>query len=134
MSREVWSDGGCGFIQQFQHSDPAAVFLKIAARYRIRLRPLANPDKAISAASAARAHSPSVGTCCTVPLPVIPGPPWSTIAPLGVRSSSPRPPSVMLKVAVLPESVAGSSYQCGFVSAAVGPYLRYFAPGGIAAG
>src|ERR1035438_10163488 len=61
-----------------------------------------------------------------------PGPPWSTMTPLvALRSSSPGPPSVIVKVIVLPLTTAvGSVYQWGVVSAEVGPYFQYCVPAG----
>ena len=62
------------------------------------------------------------------------------MVPLTVRSSSPRPPSVMVKVAVLPDSTrlfgapAASVYQCGELSEGVGPYFQYCAPAANAVG
>src|SRR5436853_3388488 len=58
----------------------------------------------------------------------MPGPPWSTITPLGTRSSSPRPPSVIRIVATLALICDGSKYQCGVGSVGVGPYFQYSAP------
>jgi len=52
---------------------------------------------------------------------------------LTVRSWSPRPPSVMVNVAVLPDNTrllgapAASVYQCGELSEGVGPYFQYCA-------
>lgn len=43
----------------------------------------------------------------------LPGPATLLTAPFTGRSSSPKPQSLMLKVAVLPTIVAGETYQCG---------------------
>ena len=51
-----------------------------------------------------------------------------------VRSSSPKAPSVMLNVTVLPLVVAGMVYQCGVVLAGVGPYFQYFVEAGSGVG
>src|SRR5258706_5677217 len=56
------------------------------------------------------------------------------MVPLATRSSSPKPPSVMVKVAALPAIVAGSTYQCGVALPGAGPYFQYCAPTGSAAG
>jgi hypothetical protein len=53
---------------------------------------------------------------------------------VAVKSSSPSPPSVMLKLTVLPLKLAGNEYQCGVVSLKVGPYLYSLAPTGGALG
>lgn len=47
----------------------------------------------------------------------------STMTPLAIKSSSPSPPSVMLKVTVLPSKLAGYAYQWGVTSLKVEPYL-----------
>ncbi len=73
----------------------------------------------IKAASTSNIHCDIVG----IELPPEPGPPWSTIDPFAVRSSSPNPPSVMLNVTVFPVMTAGSTYQCGVELPGVGPYL-----------
>ena len=51
-----------------------------------------------------------------------------------VKSSSPRPPSVMVIVAVLPTMVAGMVYQCAATGPGVGPYFHYIVLGGGAVG
>ncbi|MBN9340955.1 MAG: replication initiator protein A, partial [Comamonadaceae bacterium] len=59
----------------------------------------------MAAARAASAHSDSVGIAAGPPAgaaSATPGPPWSTITPLAARSSSPTPPSWMVRVTVLP--------------------------------
>ncbi len=90
-----------------------------------------NPD------NSSTLHWLSVGTVTrsvAVTAAAMPIPPRSTMVPLTVRSSSPRPPSVMVKVAVLPDSTrlfgkpAASVYQCGELSDGVGPYFQYCAP------
>ena len=56
------------------------------------------------------------------------------IAPSAARSSSPRPPSVIVKTTVLPVIVAGSTYQPPTRLAGVGPYFQYCVPAGSAFG
>src|ERR1700686_5250880 len=56
------------------------------------------------------------------------------MVPLATRSSSPRAPSVMLKVVTLPTIAAGSTYQCGVALPGAGPYFQYCMPTGRAAG
>src|SRR5258708_6853206 len=70
---------------------------------------------------------------CAVP-PLNGSPPMSAIEPLAVRSSSPKPPSTIVKVKRLPSTRPGIEYQCGVRLSGVGPYFQYAAVGGSGSG
>ncbi|RYF02098.1 MAG: hypothetical protein EOO32_01405 [Comamonadaceae bacterium] len=70
--------------------------------------------------------------CESVGIPVAPGataainatPPGSAMRPLAIRSSSPAPPSVRVRITVLPFMTApGKTYQWGVALDTVGPYF-----------
>src|SRR5450830_745120 len=89
---------------------------------------------AISMANSASATSDSAGTL-NASLPPSPTPPGSVIVLSIWPSSSPEPPSVNVRVTVLPEMEApGYTYQCAVSVELVLPYFQYRAPAGKACG
>src|SRR5260221_3251890 len=96
-------------------------------------RSAAMPSPTMNKARRSCIHAESVGICCETTAGT-PGPPWSTIVPLTVRSSSPSAPSVTVNVTMLPLTVAGSTYHWDVGMPGLGPYFQYRVPAGSADG